>query len=61
MSDMRDFGCTGGSCPKQENCARFLERNERDHCFYSPPFNRYNHGDRLEFRCGYQEYPSQED
>lgn len=61
MNDMRNFGCTGGSCPNQENCARFLEREERDHCFYTPPFNIYNHGAYREFRCGYQEYPNKEE
>lgn len=60
MNDMRNFGCSGGSCPKQNNCARFLERQDRAHKFHSPPFNMYNRGDKTEFCCGYQEYPSKE-
>lgn len=62
MNDMRYMGCRGGECPKQGNCARFLEQGteDRPHTFYTPPYNNYNHGDRTEFRCGYQEYPQAE-
>nr|BDD44083.1 hypothetical protein 7 [Gammaproteobacteria bacterium] len=61
MTDMRDFGCKGGSCPKQERCQRFLDRENRDHSFYTPPFNIYNDGAKTEFRCGYQEIPPRQE
>lgn len=56
MSSYMNVGCTGGSCPKQENCARFLEREERQIILQSAPFNRYPEG----IFCGYHELPKKE-
>lgn len=42
--NMSDVGCVGGSCPKQERCARFLEREERPITYKTAPFNRYEGG-----------------
>lgn len=56
MSNYLDVGCTGGSCPKQENCERFLKQEERHIKLRSAPFNRYAEG----VFCGYYEKPSKE-
>jgi len=56
MSNYNDVGCVGGSCPKQENCARFLERAERHITYQSPPFNSYPEG----IVCGYQQMPKKD-
>lgn len=62
MTDMRDFGCVGNGCPKQDNCARYLDRENRDHIFTSAPFNHYKDSEgKAEFRCGWQEYPKKEE
>lgn len=55
---MRHVGCTGGSCPKQEHCERFLEDENRNIHFQSPPFNRYEDG---VVECNYYEPHKEED
>ena len=59
MSNYNELGCTGGTCPKKDGCARFLDRGSegRPHTFMTPPFNIYNNGITTEIRCGYHEYP----
>lgn len=57
MNNWLDVGCSGGSCPKQENCSRYLEREERSITLQTPPFNSYPEGTI----CGYQTYPKKED
>lgn len=57
-SDYRNVGCTGGSCPKQEHCKRYLEREERSITLRTPPFNRYAGGSMA---CGYYEHQKEEE
>lgn len=57
MSNWNDVGCVGGSCPKQENCARFLEREDRHITYQTPPFNSYE--ERI--ICGYYQIQKKEE
>jgi hypothetical protein len=57
-NDYRYVGCVGGSCPKQEHCARFVERDERPQQYRSAPFNRYEGGVT---QCNYYEPAKEEE
>jgi len=57
-NDLRNVGCVGGSCPKQERCKRYLEKEERAVTLCTPPFNRYSDGS---VACGYYEHQKEED
>lgn len=57
-SDYRNVGCSGGSCPKQERCGRFLDKDSRSIQFTSPPFNRYGPD---EVACNYYEKKKEEE
>lgn len=56
--DLSNTGCNGGSCPKQERCARYINRENRGTHFHTPPFNRYEGG---KFACNYYEQNKEED